>query len=202
VRHHSDQTRRLLEHLSSGTAISQRALSQRLGIALGLTNQLLRGLSGEGLITSVRMPGNRVSYALTDAGRQAQERLSREHLTRALESYSAARDRIRRSLSRFAERRANGSRPHVVFYGLGEAAEIGAVCAPDAGVIPVGVVNDTSDDVQVLSGLPVWPPARLTADSLAGQPFDWILVTALSRTEEIRDRLDALGLTNDRVCWL
>jgi DNA-binding MarR family transcriptional regulator len=202
VSHHEEQIRRLLDDIAGGGALSQRALAQKLGIALGLTNQLLRMLADRGFVTTVRALGRRVRYVLTQAGTEEHARMSRNHLIQALTSYAEARDRIRRRLTEIAGRQTDRDRPRVVFYGLGQAAEIGMACAAEAGLRLVGVVDDAPGEDGVILGVPVRSPVDLTPTSLGGEPFDWILVTELSRTEDIRRQLQALGLGNDRVCWL
>jgi ribosomal protein S25 len=201
VSHHSEQIRRILEDIAAESAVSQRILARRLGIALGLTNQLLRRLSSQGLVTTVRARGNRLIYALTAAGSEEHMRLSRDHLNRSLATYSAVRDRIRRRLVDIAEQRGRDM-PRVVFYGWGEAAEIGTACATEAGVRLVGVVDDRCEPAGTPRGVRLCSPQQLTERSLGGEPFDWILVTALSRTQVIQRQLDEIGLPRDRVSWL
>ena len=60
--------RRELEILSSiaeGRPVSQRALAQRLGIALGLTNPCLKRLAGKGHLKATTIPPNRLTYLVT-----------------------------------------------------------------------------------------------------------------------------------------
>jgi DNA-binding MarR family transcriptional regulator len=201
---HTELIRRLLEDIASGNALTQRALAVRLGVALGLTNQLLRLLSEQGLVIARPASGRRVIYSLTQAGSDENARLARAHLHRALASYASARDRIRERMAEIAARRPAGPSdlPRVIFYGSGQAAEIGVACAAEMGLRLVGVVDEGWDKEKALFGVPVWPPVELSATSLGGEPFDWILVTELSKTDAIRRQLHALGVAGERVCWL
>src|SRR5262245_6957364 len=198
---HAEHIRQILDDISTGCAVSQRTLARRLGIALGLTNQLLRLLAARGLVVAARDRGTRVTYRLTDAGDEELSRMSRENLTRALAAYSATRARIRQRLSGIAAL-AGLDAPRVVFYGLNEAAEIGTACAAEAGIRLVGVVDDRPEQAGSVHGVPVRPASQLTSGALDGEPFDWLLVTALGRTEEIRRRLGEIGLNGERVSWL
>src|SRR5258708_1170641 len=201
---HTERIRRLLEDIASGNALTQRALAQRLGMALGLTNQLLRLLADRGLVMARPTSRHRVTYVLTQAGSEEHARLTRAHLNRTLESYSAAREGIRQRLAEIVDQQPRVvPEPHrVVFYGSGQAAEIGMACAQEIGLRLVGVVDDDWESARTLFGVPVWSPVDLRATALGGQPFDWILVTEFSKNEEISRLLNALGLAPERGGWL
>ena len=59
---------RLLSEVHHNSAASQRDLSKRVGIALGLTNVLLRNLASKGYVRVTKAGWKRWLYALTPAG--------------------------------------------------------------------------------------------------------------------------------------
>ena len=71
---------RLLTEIEAGQALSQRGLASNAGIALGLTNLLVRRLAKKGFVKIVRVRPNRVRYLNTPAGLRGNARSSREYL--------------------------------------------------------------------------------------------------------------------------
>jgi DNA-binding MarR family transcriptional regulator len=195
----------MLEALEAGSELSQRALAQRLGIALGHANQLLRVLVDRQWVSATPGPRHRVRYVVTSAGAQAHAEMTRDHLHRAVAHYGTVRDRIRERLLSVrtdpAHRNGESSAPPtVVLYGAGDVAEIAFTCAVEAGVRLVGVVDDARSDSFL--GLPVRSSTDLKSLVLDGQPFDWLFVASLSDHHGIRTRLHEIGFPLDRVTWL
>jgi hypothetical protein len=63
-----DSTFELLSEIEAQPDQSQRSLALHLGIALGLTNSLVRGLIRRGWVRAVNIKPHRVRYLLTPAG--------------------------------------------------------------------------------------------------------------------------------------
>jgi DNA-binding MarR family transcriptional regulator len=201
VRDNSDHIRRILETLDSESALTQRALAGRLGIALGSANQLLRQLIARQWISGARGAGPAVRYIVTDAGRDALARMTRENLRRALVSYSAVHARVRGALAacQSMPREGDGT-ASVVMYGTGQVAQIAFACAADLGVTLVGFVED--EPRPSFLGLPVRSPSEVRSMVLDGRPFDWLLVASFGEDDGIRGRLEALQFPLERVSWL
>ena len=58
----------VLEAVTQNSRITQRLLSTKLGIALGLTNMYLRRLTRKGYIKCVNIRPNRLRYLITPHG--------------------------------------------------------------------------------------------------------------------------------------
>jgi len=86
LRLHDDIRHRLLRLLADTPEATQRELSRALGLSLGKTNHCLRELVDAGWISVAPLRRHdqklRFAYALTDAGRRARERATREALVR------------------------------------------------------------------------------------------------------------------------
>ncbi|MGH9369950.1 MAG: winged helix-turn-helix transcriptional regulator, partial [Vicinamibacterales bacterium] len=146
----------LLARVASGRALSQRALARELGVALGLTNLLLRRLARKGWIRIVRVKPNRLLYFITPAGLQEKARMSREYFRRSVTFYAETRDRIRLSFEQLARQQVR----RIVFFGAGEVAEVGFVCLAETGLTLVSVVDD--ERVRPFFGMPVHREEELT----------------------------------------
>jgi DNA-binding MarR family transcriptional regulator len=204
VNSHDVHTREILAEIERGKAVTQRSLSKRLGIALGLTNLLIRRLVTKGFVKVVNVRPNRVTYLITPAGIAEKARATRDYLEQTLTLYTETRQHIHAGL--LAAAKPNGSngngtgRLRVVFYGAGEIAEIAYVCLQDTDLELVGVVDDRRTGS--FFGTPICSPAALTPSILDGRPFDLVVVTMFSRDEEIQRRLESAGLDDERVRWL
>ena len=58
----------ILDELSNDDSLTQRDLSSRLGIALGLVNSYIKNLVAKGYITVKTIPAKRYAYYLTPKG--------------------------------------------------------------------------------------------------------------------------------------
>src|SRR5215470_2770007 len=93
----------ILTAIEEGEPVTQRALAQRLGVALGLTNLYLKRLVRKGCIKIVEFPRKpaarkRLRYLLTPRGVAEKTRLGYEHMAYSLNLYRRARRTLRQSL--------------------------------------------------------------------------------------------------------
>jgi DNA-binding MarR family transcriptional regulator len=189
VTSHDQFTHRILTEIEADNRLSQRSLSRDMGIALGLTNLLVRRLVRKGWVRIIRIKPNRVRYLLTPAGIAEKARMSRLALQNSIRFYVDARDRIR---ERFAtlSRELPGDGPvakRIVFYGSGEVAEVGYVCLQGTGLQLVGVVDDQARER--FFDVPVYDPPLLHAADIDGRSFGRLVVMSFGDTDKIRKQL-------------
>lgn len=156
------RTARELEMLSAieeGGPLTQRALAERLGVALGLANLYLKRLAKKGYIKIAEFPRKplarkRLRYLLTSKGIAEKTRLTYEHMAYALNLYRRVRQTLRESLNLLPE---NGMK-RIALYGTGGAAELAAafswdrtaretVCAYERARATAGDESDESQKV-------------------------------------------------------
>ncbi len=200
----ADQTHQLLEEIDAKGDVSQRSLASSLGIALGLTNSLVKGLVHRGWVRMTRVKPHRVRYLLTPAGLAEKARLSQAAFEHALERYRTARMRVQvmfaATSSGWGKTHKTDGRKPVVFYGSGELAEIGFICLQETDLTLVAVI-DTSGRDRFFS-VPVFARSRAAeALTLAG-PHARVLVMAATRTEALEREVAALGELGRRAVWL
>jgi len=192
--------RGLLAAIDGDQVVSQRRLAHRLGIALGLTNLLLRRVIAKGWVKVVHVRRNRVRYLLTPIGIAAKARLTREYLEGTLQFYAEARERVNERFSELSSQLVTETgTKRIVFYGTGEVAEIGYVSLQETDLQLVGVVDPAR--AKPFFGLPVHPPKELTPQSLNGCPFDRLVVMSFE-VEGVVARLESQGIHPDRVFWI
>ncbi len=182
----------ILTAIQEGLPLTQRALAERLGVALGLANLYLKRLARKGCIKIVEFPKKpaarkRLRYLLTPRGMAEKTRLTYEHMAYSLNLYRRARQTLRESLSRLAD----GGAKRIVLYGTGEAAEVAYLTLKE----PMGVFAPGA------SGRFLGFPVRAAAE-LATEEFDIVIVATFERPEQSLAELLQQGLAPARIVTL
>lgn len=128
----------LLEALCEDAQTTQRGLSRRIGIALGLTNMYLKRLVRKGYVKCVNSKPNRLIYLVTPSGLAEKTRLTYEFMEYSLRLYRDARMRVRAVLEPLVRNRPL----RVALYGTGEAPQLAYMCLKELGIEPVVVFTD------------------------------------------------------------
>jgi DNA-binding MarR family transcriptional regulator len=157
---------KILEEIEQRGTFTQRDLSRKLRIALGLSNAYIRRLVEKGYVMVTTMPRHRVFYNLTPKGILEKSRLTLLYMRDSLHYYRDLRERIGRTLQALHERNAR----RVVILGTGEIAEIVYIMLRQTGMEPVAVVEIAPKKAHFL-GLEVFGVERLR-----GADFDALVV--------------------------
>jgi len=196
---HDQQPGRELEILTAigeRRPLTQRALAQRLGVALGLTNLYLKRLAKKGYVKIADFPrkpsaGKRLRYVLTARGIAEKSRLTYEHVTYALRLYAAARRTLRESLSLLPERGLK----RIALYGTGEAAELAYLTLKEAGLEPVGIFD------AVAGGPFLGMPVR-AVEELDPEEFDALVLATFDRPEAHVSAFERRGIPRLKILTL
>jgi len=186
----------ILTALGEGAPVTQRALAEQLGVALGLANLCLKRLAGKGLIKIVEFPKKpaarkRLRYVLTPKGLAEKSRLSYEYMAYSLRLFRRTRGNLRETMARFH----HGGMKRFALCGVGEAAELAYLTLREFGLEPVGVF-DRAAGGQFL-GFPVRALADLVPDEVDG-----VIVATFDRPEQRVAELTRLGVPADRCLTL
>ncbi len=186
----------ILTAIDEGKALTQRALAQRLGVALGLTNLLLKRLAKKGYIKIVEFPRKpaarkRLRYLLTAKGIAEKTRLTYEHAAYSLLIYRRARQTLRESL---AELSRDGVR-RIALYGTGEAAELAYLTLKELGLEPFAVFSARADGSFL--GFHV-----RAATELSRETFDSLVIATFDRPDALAADLVELGVPADKIVGL
>ena len=194
--------RKVLQAIASGERVTQRSLSTELGVALGLTNLLIRRLIGKGYVKVSKAGTRHVRYLMTPAGWEALAAATRQSLENTVHLYTETREQIRCSLSEISSRcRPNGDgQKRVVFYGAGDVAEIAYVSLQTTDLTLVGVVDDRRTGR--FFHLTISAADQLSAEAVGTVAYDHLIVTSLRHADAILARLAGRGLQPDRTFTL
>ncbi len=91
----------LLSEVERDAGVTQRSLSTKLGVALGLTNLYLKRLARKGYIKVTTIPHSRIRYLLTPQGFTEKSRLTYLYMQYSLLQYRDMRTRLKEMMSTF-----------------------------------------------------------------------------------------------------
>ena len=128
----------LLQELEKNPIVSQRELSHRFGIALGVTNACLKRMARRGWIRIVGLNHHRIGYYLTPKGFAEKTRLVLHLFNWTVQHYSTLKEIIGERLLEMQ----NEGVERIVFYGISDEMEIAYVTLQGLTVKLVGIVED------------------------------------------------------------
>lgn len=186
----------ILAAIQEGAPLTQRALAERLGVALGLTNLYLKRLARKGYIKIGGFPSKpavrkRLRYLLTAKGIAEKSRLTYEHMSYSLNLYRRTRQTLRESLKLLHE---TGMK-RIALYGTGEAAELAYLTLKELGLEPIGVFAREAGGHFL--GFPVGAVSELN-----GRDFDGLILATFERPEPHAIELARLGLPREKFLTL
>ncbi len=185
----SSRSLQLLSEISGEEPLSQRELSRRLGIAVGLVNSYLKNLVSKGYVRVKDFPSNRYAYLLTPQGIAEKSRLAYQHLSYFTSLYTVARQDY---LDLF-RRLEDAGVQEVVFCGVDEVAEVAFLSLQETGLKLVAVMDDEKQG-GVFFGVPV--VTVVEGLSSIGSP---VVITSLKRRELLVQELLRLGVAGGRI---
>lgn len=188
---HEQRVLQLLNEVEKNEDVTQRTLSRKLGVALGLTNLYVKRLARKGYIKIRTIPRNRIKYLLTPRGVLQKSKLTYEYMQYSLAYYREVRQVLVKALTRLAD---SGSR-QVAIYGTGELAEMAYLCVLEANLQLVAFI-DGVEEGRFLS-CPLLP-----AEALPDLEFDAVLVASLENLAEAKTRMIRLGVPRKKIVTL
>lgn len=179
----------LLNEISQDSAVSQRELSRKLNIALGLVNSYMRNLVAKGMVKISEIPPRRYAYYLTPKGFAEKSRLTYQ----VLRSYTALyRDTRRQFLKLFRSLAESGHR-RFLFAGIDELAEIALLSLQESEGILAGIVDEER------AGERFFKMDVLAVDQVGTLDFDAVIITGYLAGSSIWQRLVDEGVPGDLI---
>ena len=173
------KTLQILSELSDNNSSTQRDLSSRLGIALGLVNSYIRNLVAKGYIKVTSVPPRRYAYYLTPKGFAEKSRLTYHLLQNYTKIYRQARVNLKKL---FNELHTAGVK-RVVFAGVDEVAEIAYLTIQETDIELSGIVDDE------IAGEKFFGREILPLRDVGSLVHDSIIITSFKKGEAIYEGL-------------
>jgi DNA-binding MarR family transcriptional regulator len=178
---------RFLEELEKTPIISQRELSHKFGIALGVTNACLRRMARKGLIRIRDLNHRRIGYYLTPKGFSEKAKLTIHLVSFTIRHYSELKNIISQ---RLLEMERDGIQ-RIVFYGVSDEMEVAYITLQGVNLKLVGIVEDDEKfQSQIILGYELEPVSRVQELNPQG-----VLITSSEELGLKKERLK--GLLND-----
>jgi len=183
---------RLMGELDRDGNSSQRELSQRLNLSVGLVNTFLKRLVNKGYFKVKTMPRNRVKYFLTPEGLARKGRLTAEYLRYSINFYRDVKELL---LGKFSEMESNQV-SKVLFFGAGEVAEMAYLYIQLTRLELVGLIDDQKKGKNffgfVIKG----------TESIRDMQWDRVLLTRLDHIEKTIDMFSEAGVDPNRIATI
>ena len=179
----------LLDEISKGEALSQRDLSKKLNIALGLVNSYIKNLVSKGYITIKTIPAKRYAYYLTPKGFSEKTRLTYHHLQNFTNLYKEARRDFKELFSRLSQEGVMS----VVFAGADEAAEIAYLSLQEFDIAFAGIVDDDR------AGKTFFKYTIMPFEKIKDINADFVIVSSFLKRDEVFKKLGTLGVPSEKI---
>ena len=186
------RTLRILEEIDKENTPSQRDLSNKLNISLGLVNSFVKRLAQKGYCKVTTIPKNRVRYLLTPKGAAEKTRLTYEYIQSSIRFYHKSLHKIR---NLFDELSQNGV-SNIVFYGVSDLAEISHLLLQETSIEMKGIVDDN------LKGTVYLNTAVVDSDQLRRLCFDRILITDILNPLQALENIKDCGVPIDKIVMI
>ena len=179
----------LLDEISKGEPMSQRDLSRKLNVALGLVNSYIKNLVSKGYITIKAIPAKRYAYYLTPKGFAEKTRLTYHHLQNFTNLYREARRDFKELFSRLYEEGVKS----VVFAGADESAEIAYLSLQEFDIKFAGIVDNER------AGKDFFKYKIMPLESIRDIDADFIIVSSFLKRDGIYKKLIEEGIHPEKV---
>jgi DNA-binding MarR family transcriptional regulator len=174
----------LLRELEKNPVISQRELSHKFGIALGVTNACLKRMARRGWIRITSLNHHRIGYFLTPKGFAEKAKLTLHLISWTVQHYSTLKDFIGERLLEMQ----NKGIERIVFYGVSDEMEVAFITLQGINLKLVGIVEDDETlRPQIIFGHELEPVSRIQELDPQG-----VLITSLERCDQRKESLRAL----------
>ena len=159
-----------LEEIEQNPKVSQRELSHKFGIALGVTNACIKRMARRGLIKLKGIPPRRIAYYLTPKGFARKTKLTLSFFSYNIHHYAEMKKRI----GKIVLEMENSGIKRVAFYGVSDEMEVAYVTLQGLDMKLVGIVDGENIWGKEIFGYQVVGPREVKNLNL-----DAILITCL-----------------------
>jgi DNA-binding Lrp family transcriptional regulator len=181
---------RLLEAIAKEGAKSQRALSQELGMSLGLVNFFLKSMAEKGFFKRKNISYNQIKYSITQEGIIEKARLTSLYMTHLLTNYRESLSIIKEMVDSLKDKNIK----KIVLFGVSELSDLVFTSLQDSSYEILGIV-DTENNNRVYMGFEVDKLSNLKNF----KTFDALIITKLENSSTYKDFLVENGIREEKI---
>ena len=179
----------LLDEISKGGSLSQRDLSKKLNVALGLVNSYLKNLVSKGYVTIKTIPAKRYTYYLTPKGFSEKTRLTYQ----LLQDYTNIYKEARRDFQELFHELSLSGVKKVVFAGVDEVAEIAYLSLQEVDIELTGAFDDGK------IGTKFFKTIVMPFHEIHGMEYNRIILSTFLKREEVYQSLLANRVSEEKI---
>lgn len=183
------KTLQLLEAIEQKKKQSQRELSKKLNISLGLVNRFIKDLKDQGIIEAIKPLNYTTEYFLTAKGIEKKNQLRMQHVSYALQFYNRIKHMIEKRLSEVKTVNEN----NLILYGAGELCEIACIYLRNDKRTKIKIIDD-EEAGNYTCGIKI----RNEKD-LDRMDYDDLIIMKLDEDDLIQKRLVAKGIPPEKI---
>ena len=180
----------ILSEVQENPQISQRQLSQRLGIALGLTNVMLRNLVQKGYIRASKAGLKSWLYNLTPEGFSLKIKLTLGYVHRVLDHYRSVRQTLADEMAPLALHPES----RIAIYGTSEFAELVFLGLRDLGIEEIDIFSSERSNGARFLAIPIQDIKTLIPES-----YDRVMIASIGDGESASIKLQELGVESNMI---
>jgi DNA-binding MarR family transcriptional regulator len=181
----------LLEEIERNPKVSQRELSHKFGIALGVTNACIKRMARRGLIRLKGIPPRRIAYYITPRGFAEKANFALRVFSYNIRHYAEMKKLISKKL---LEMQQSGVK-RVAFFGVSDEMEIAYVILQGTDMELVAIV-DSHDGVRAQTVLGRKAENPVIIENLEA---DAILITSIRAKDEILRNAKRIMRRNNKI---
>ena len=174
----------ILDEIAKDEHVSQRDLAQRVGMALGRTNQVVKRLIRKGLVKTRQINAKRVAYYLTPQGFSEKIQLVVKYAQLTINLFSCVREMINSQLDELIVAQ-NIQTAAIV--GTGELAEAVFLSIQEKS-LTLKKVYDRNPSRDRWLGFPVH-----NLEAVSGEPVDVVMVTDMNDLGDDMEKIVKIG---------
>ena len=182
----------LLQELEKNPIVSQRELSNKFGIALGVTNACIKRMAKRGLIRLKGLPPRRIAYYLTPKGFAEKSKLMLHFFSYNIQHYAEMKKMISKKLLEMQE---DGIR-RIAFYGVSDEMEIAYITLQGSEMKLAGII----DESEMEKGAKLFSHKVIGLKEVKNLKVDAILVTSMKeQAASVKALMKQTGLDSIKV---
>jgi FlaA1/EpsC-like NDP-sugar epimerase len=174
--------------------ITQREISEFIGVAVSMINKYLESYEKEGQITRKYHSKKTVEYLITKKGIERRKLLNIWYLQSFHGVYVSAKNNIESFLNQIIDKGFK----NILLYGAGDVAEIMLQSMNDNNGFPLKVFAVIDDDVN-RQGLLIVNVPIISLDLIDNYEIDGILVSSYKHHDVINENLNVVGYPTEKI---
>jgi FlaA1/EpsC-like NDP-sugar epimerase len=174
--------------------ITQRAMSEFLGVAVSMINTYLDKYEKNGYLTREYLSSKTVQYNITQSGTQRKKILNLSYLNASQKIFNSAKSNIEEFLKTLVERGFKD----LLLYGAGEVAEI-LLTAITTNENPVVSIIAVVDDDVLKQGEELVSKSIISANEIENYRHDGILISSYTNHNEILCNLKKMNYDENKI---